>query len=120
MGALAIAEDPAQRADLNLQIRFFHECLWPDARHQCLFGDHLAGPFNQCGENIERTAAEPHGLVALEQEPPRRNAPNEMAGSLMARPPGSRFILPILPGGASDGPRPYADLPRHTDIDGTE
>ena len=75
MAALAVAEGAAQGADLNLQIRFFDEGLRPDAGDQFLLADHLAGAFDQSGQNVEGAAAEPHRLVALEQEPLRRKEP---------------------------------------------
>ena len=77
-GPILFSEESAlHRADLNLQISFFHKCLWPDARCQCLLGDHLAGTVNQSGEDVESTTTEPHGLVTLEQEPPRRDEPED-------------------------------------------
>ena len=75
MAALAVAEGATQSADLNLQIRFFDEGLRPGSGDQFLLADHLAGAFDQSGQNVKSAAAEPHRLIALEQEPPRCNEP---------------------------------------------
>ena len=94
IAALAVAESSAQGADLNLQICFFHECLRPDTRYQCLLGDHFAGPFNQSGEDVESTTAEPHGLVTLEQEPSCCDEPERAErdrGSVHGEPPVPSF-----------------------------
>jgi hypothetical protein len=68
MATLAVAEGAAQRADLNLQIRFLDERLRPSPSYQFFFADHLAGAFDQSSQDVEGAAAEPHRLVALEQE----------------------------------------------------
>jgi hypothetical protein len=73
MAVLAVAEGTAQSADLNLQIRFFHERSWPGSGDQLFLADHLAGMFDQSGQDVEGAAAEPHRLVALEQKPLRCN-----------------------------------------------
>ena len=75
MAALAVAEGAAQGADLNLQICFFDEGLRPASGYQLFLADHLAGTFDQSGENVEGAAAEPHRLVALEQKPLRGKEP---------------------------------------------
>ena len=75
MVALAVAEGATQSADLNLQIRFFDERLRPGSGDQLLLADHLAGAFDQSGQDVEGAAAEPHWLVALEQEPLRCKEP---------------------------------------------
>src|SRR5689334_25437160 len=75
MAALAVAEGAAQGADLDLQVRFFDERSRPGSGYQLLLADHLAGAFDQGGQDVEGAAAEPHRLVALEQEPPRRKQP---------------------------------------------
>ena len=69
IAALAVAEGPAQGADLNLQVRLFDECLRPGASDQFVLADHLTGALDQKGENVEGAAAEPHRPVALEQKP---------------------------------------------------
>src|SRR5260370_33205280 len=73
--ALAVAEGAAQGAHLNLQVRLFDERLRPGSGDQLLLADHLAGAFDQSSQNVKGAAAEPHRLVALEQEPPRRQEP---------------------------------------------
>jgi hypothetical protein len=72
---LAVAEGAAQGAHLNLQVRFFDECLRPGSGDQLLFADHLAGAFDQSSQDVKSPAAEPHRLVALEQEPLRCKEP---------------------------------------------
>ena len=69
IAALAVAEGTAQGADLNLQVRLFDERLRPGASDQFFLADHLAGAFDQSGENVKGAAAEPHWLVALKQKP---------------------------------------------------
>jgi len=69
------SKDAAQGAHLNLQVRFFDECLRPGFGDQLLFADHLAGAFDQRGQNVKSAAAHPHRLVALEQEPLRCKEP---------------------------------------------
>jgi hypothetical protein len=65
--ALSVAESTTQSADLEFQIRFFHERCWPGPGNQLLLADHLTGAFDQSSQDIKRATAEPHGLVALEQ-----------------------------------------------------
>jgi hypothetical protein len=65
---LSVAEGTTQSADLDLQIGFFHERCWPGSGDQLLLADHLAGAFDQSGQDVEVAAAEPRWLVALEQE----------------------------------------------------
>jgi hypothetical protein len=69
MAALAIAESSAQSADLNLQIRFFDECLRPGSGDQLFLTDYLTGVLDQSGQDVEGATAKPHWLVALEQKP---------------------------------------------------
>src|SRR6185312_16607353 len=68
MAALAVAKGAAQRADLNLQIRFLDERLRPSPTYQLLFADYLPAAFDQGSQDVEGAAAEPHRLVAVEQE----------------------------------------------------
>jgi len=75
MAALPVAEGAAQRAYLNLQVRVFDECLRPRAGHQLLLGHNLAGALDQSRQDVKGAAAEPHRLVALEQEPLRCQEP---------------------------------------------
>ena len=75
IAALAVAEGAAQGAHLNLQVRFFDERLRPGSGDQFLLADHLAGAFDQGGQDVKGAAAEPHRLVALEQEPLRCKEP---------------------------------------------
>jgi hypothetical protein len=42
--------------------------LRPSPTYQFLFADYLAGAFDQSSQDVEGAAAEPHRLVALEQE----------------------------------------------------
>src|ERR1700691_1328136 len=57
--ALTVAKSAAQSADLNLQIRFFHEHLLPNSGYEFLFADNLAGAFDQSGQDVKRAVAEP-------------------------------------------------------------
>jgi hypothetical protein len=75
MAALAVAESTAQCADLNLQICLFDERFRPGSGYQLLLADRFASPLDECGKNVKGSAAEPHRLVALEQEPLRRKQP---------------------------------------------
>jgi hypothetical protein len=75
MVALAVAKGTTQSADLDFQIRFVHERGWPGSGDQLLLADHLAGAFDQSGQDVEGAAAKPHWLVALEQEPLRCEEP---------------------------------------------
>jgi hypothetical protein len=75
MVILTVAEGAPQSADLNLQIRFLDERLRPGSGDQFLLADHLARVFDQNREDIEGAAAEPHRLIALEQEPLPRKEP---------------------------------------------
>jgi hypothetical protein len=73
--ALSVAKGATQSADLDLQIGLPDEGLRPGAGYQLLLADHLAGAFDQSGEDVKGAAAEPHWLVALQQEPLRRKQP---------------------------------------------
>ena len=75
IAVLAVAEGAAQGADLNLEICFFNVGLRPGPGDQFLFADHLAGAFDQSGQDVKGAAAQPHRLVALEQKPLRRKEP---------------------------------------------
>jgi hypothetical protein len=75
MAALAVAEGAAQGADLNLEIRLFDVRSRPSPRDQLLFANYLAGALDQSLQNVKGAAAEPHRLVALEQEPLRCKEP---------------------------------------------
>jgi hypothetical protein len=75
MAALAVAEGAAQSAHLDLEIRFFDVRFRPGSGDQLLLADHFAGAFDQSGQNVEGAAAEPHRLVALDQEPLRCKEP---------------------------------------------
>jgi hypothetical protein len=70
--ALPVAERTTQSADLDFEIRFFHERCWLGSGDQLLLADNLPGAFDQSSQDIKRATAEPHRLVALEQEPLRR------------------------------------------------
>src|SRR5580658_11176409 len=67
--ALTVAKGAAQSADLNLQIRFFHERLLPNSGYEFLFADNLAGAFDQSCQDVERAVAQARWRIALEQEP---------------------------------------------------
>src|SRR5882672_3276584 len=75
IAALPVAEGAAQGADLNLQVRLFDERLWPRASHQLFLADHFAATLDQSDENVEGAIAEPHRIVALQQQPLRRKEP---------------------------------------------
>src|SRR5277367_1016623 len=67
--ALSVAEGTTQITDLYLQVGFFDERLRPGSGDQLLLADDLAGTFDQCRQDVEGAAAEPHWLVALQQQP---------------------------------------------------
>src|SRR6266581_2476686 len=70
--ALAIAQDAAQGADLDLQICFFDERLRPGSGYQLFLADNLAGAFDQSSQNFEGPAAEPHRCLTLKKKQPLR------------------------------------------------
>src|SRR5271170_3368478 len=78
--ALTVAKSAAHCADLNLQIRFFHERLRPNSGYEFLFADNLAGAFDQSGQDVKRPVAEPRRHIAFEQEPPRHKEPERAKG----------------------------------------
>jgi hypothetical protein len=49
--------------------------LRPGSGYQFLFADHLAGAVDERGQDVKGAAAEPHRLVALEQQPLRCKKP---------------------------------------------
>jgi hypothetical protein len=59
----------------DLQIRIFDKCLGPGSGNQFLLVNHLAGVFDQGGEDVKGATAEPHRVLALEQEPLRCKQP---------------------------------------------
>src|SRR5271155_1669436 len=77
---LTVDKGAAQGADLNLQIRFFHERLRPNSGYEFLFADNLAGAFDQSGQDVKRPVAEPRRHIAFEQEPPRYKEPKRAKG----------------------------------------
>src|ERR1700722_12876875 len=78
--ALTVAKGAAQSADLNLQIRFFHELFGPTSGYEFVFAYNLAGAFDQSGQDVKRAVAEPHWRIALEQEPLRYKEPERAKG----------------------------------------
>jgi hypothetical protein len=66
---LANTEGTAQRTDLDLEIALLDEDLWPDPGDQLFLRNHPAGIFNENKENVQRAAAEPDLLPAIQQQP---------------------------------------------------
>jgi hypothetical protein len=97
MTALAVAEGAAQRADLHLQIAFLDERLRPGPTYQFLFAHHLAGAFDQSSQDVEGAAAEPHRLVALEQETLLCEEPERAKRDRVSIHGIARLVYPILP-----------------------
>jgi len=97
MAVLAVAEGAPQRADLNLQIRFFDERLRPNTCDQLVLADHLAGPFDQSRQNVKSAASEPHGFVPLEQEPLPCKEPERTERDRISVHEGTRRIHLFLP-----------------------
>src|SRR5882672_8297743 len=97
MTALAVSEGAAQRADLNLQIRFLDERLRPSPTYQFLFADYLASAFDQSSEDVKSAAAEPHRLVAVEQEPLLCKEPERAKRDRVSVHEIPRRIYPFLP-----------------------
>ena len=75
MTILAVAQDAAQGADLDLQIQFLDEGLRPGSGNQLFLPDHVARALDQSGEDVKSATAEKHRLVALKQKPLRSNEP---------------------------------------------
>jgi hypothetical protein len=69
MAVLAITKSATQGADLNLEVSLFDKCLRPGAGYQIFLCHHLASAFDEGGQDIKGTAAQPDRLVALKQEP---------------------------------------------------
>ena len=54
----SLIENPAQRRDLDGQIRILDDRPSPDGGHDLFFQDELTGPFDQYGKNIESPRAD--------------------------------------------------------------
>jgi hypothetical protein len=53
----------------------------PNARHQVLLADGLSSPFKQSSQDLQGTASERHGPVALEQKKLRRKQTKRPKGN---------------------------------------
>jgi hypothetical protein len=68
-GTFAVAEHSAQRCHLDLKITLVDVGMRPDAGDQLILCDDLAGPIEQCNEDIEGAAAQANGIARVQQEP---------------------------------------------------
>jgi hypothetical protein len=96
---MAITEDPAEGRDMDPEIALFDERIRPDAGDQLLFGHELAGAVDQSNQNIERAAAEAHGLIPFQEEllcrkQPKRSERN--GGPERRRSPISHWLAPLI------------------------
>ncbi len=53
---------------MDRKIAFHDDGIGPNAGHQLLPGDRLAGPLDQCDEDVPGTTAEAHKLIAFQQK----------------------------------------------------
>jgi hypothetical protein len=108
MIALSVAEGATQSADLDLQICIFHDHSGPSSGDQLLLAHHLAGPFDQRGQDAKGAAAEPHRRVAFEQEALHGNEPERAKRNraYVHGTPQHLFFYRILLDWASDCPAP--------------
>ncbi len=72
IAAMAVAQRPPQGGDMDRKIALHDGRARPDAGHQLLLADQLAGALDQGYQDIESTTAEANRLVAVQQEPLRR------------------------------------------------
>ena len=72
---LAVAEHLAQRRDMHPQIGVVDERRRPRAGEQVLLGHSLPGALDQREQDLHGATAEPRRLVALEEDPVRRDQP---------------------------------------------
>jgi hypothetical protein len=54
--------------------------LRPGSGYQLLLGDHLAGPSDQSGQDVEGAATQPHRFVPFKQKPLRCMQPERAKG----------------------------------------
>src|SRR5271156_5198498 len=73
LARLDIAQGAAQRAHLDLEIGLLNKEVRPNPGDQLVLADQLAGAFDERGQDVESTAAEPHRPPILEQEAPCRS-----------------------------------------------
>jgi len=71
----AIAECFAQCRDMDPQGTFVDDRIGPGAGNQLFLWDRLAGPLDQRGQDVERTAADAQWLPVVEQHPLRGDQP---------------------------------------------
>jgi hypothetical protein len=65
----AVAESLSERCDMDPQGAFVDDRIGPGAGDEPILVDRLAGAFNQCDQNIQRTAAEGQRFPVIEQYP---------------------------------------------------
>src|SRR5215471_10412747 len=67
-----VAQRASQRRHVDREIGGVDEKLGPNASSQVLPADKLASPFKQSNQDLQGTASERHGLLALQQKKLRR------------------------------------------------
>jgi hypothetical protein len=72
---LSVAKSPAKRRDVNAKISLFDERVRPHSGDQLLLANHFTWTLGESDQNIQRTAAEPHGLAIFQKKLTRRNKP---------------------------------------------
>ena len=61
------AEQPAQRADLHLQVVFLDHQAGPDQIQQLRLGHDPVAPLGQCQKQVERARSQAHRLAVVQQ-----------------------------------------------------
>src|SRR6266849_2267190 len=65
---LAVAQRASHCGDLHLQIALLDQGVGPNPGQQFALADQVAGPLDQCHQNVERPAAETKRPVSLQEE----------------------------------------------------
>jgi hypothetical protein len=65
LAGTAIAKCFAQRRDMDPEGGLFDDRAWPSPCNQLLFGDRLAGPFDQRNQDLKRAAPEAQWFPVL-------------------------------------------------------
>jgi len=96
--ALAVTQRATQSSHLSREVGGGDKMIRPNASSQVLLADKLASPFNQSNQDLQSTASERHGLVALQQRNcvgSRQNGPNKTSVGAAASGP-VRFSTDVL------------------------
>src|SRR5262249_7226036 len=75
LAGTAIVQRLSQRRDMDPERGLFDESAPASPGGPLLFRDRLAGAFDQCDQNVERTTTEAHRLLVVEQHSLRRDQP---------------------------------------------